>query len=384
MRECAALGWRTLLLTGESLKNSNWPREALDAVYTMPDPDKEWNPLDTIHAVSYLVRETKIDKIVPLDDFDVEKAAALREHLRIAGMGDTTARNFRDKLAMRGRALDAGIPIPRFVGILNHEDIRKFTQEVPAPWVLKPRFQANALGIKKIASAEQLWQELDQLGDKQSYHLLEEFVEGEIAHVDSAVVDYEMVFHCESRYGTPPFEVFHGGRVFTTQTLHPEEPLAQSLYALNQRVIKGLGLKFGVSHAEFIVPKFGSPLFLETSARVGGAHIAEMVEAATGVNLWRAWARMETASDPSHAVPVQTRHDFAALLVTLAHQEWPDLRGYADPEVVWRLHKRHHAGLILQSADSARINQLVNSYQARFYEDFFAHGGGAEKASQLG
>jgi nitrous oxide reductase accessory protein NosL len=53
-----------------------------------------------------------------LDDFDVEKAATLREHLRIGGMGETTARYFRDKLAMRMKAREAGINVPDFVGIL--------------------------------------------------------------------------------------------------------------------------------------------------------------------------------------------------------------------------------------------------------------------------
>jgi len=36
-------------------------------------------------------------RVVTLEDFDVEKVAALREHLRIPEMGDTTTRYFRDK-----------------------------------------------------------------------------------------------------------------------------------------------------------------------------------------------------------------------------------------------------------------------------------------------
>ena len=59
----------------------------------------------------FLARTRLIDRIVPLDDYDVETAAALREHLRVPGMGDTTARYFRDKLAMRVQARDRGLQV---------------------------------------------------------------------------------------------------------------------------------------------------------------------------------------------------------------------------------------------------------------------------------
>ena len=59
----------------------------------MPDVQKEWNMQDTLLGVSYMARKEHIDRIVALDDFDVEKAATLREHLRVPGMGNTAARS---------------------------------------------------------------------------------------------------------------------------------------------------------------------------------------------------------------------------------------------------------------------------------------------------
>ena len=91
-----------------------------------------------------------------LDDFDVETAAALREHLRVPGMGDTTARYFRDKLAMRLKALEAGIPVPDFVPAINHDDLRTFMANVPGPWLLKPRLSASALGITAMPQCRPL------------------------------------------------------------------------------------------------------------------------------------------------------------------------------------------------------------------------------------
>ena len=104
-------------------------------------------------------------------------------------MGQTTARGFRDKLAMRNRARAAGIPCPEFVHVLNHDgDCAEWTARVPPPWVLKPRSQAAAIGIRKIASTEELWRTLEALGDAQADYLLEQFVPGDVYHVDSIVV----------------------------------------------------------------------------------------------------------------------------------------------------------------------------------------------------
>ena len=60
-------------------------------------------------------------------------------------------------------------------------------ERVPAPWVLKPRSEASAIGIKKMHAPDEVWRTLEQLGDRQSFYLLERFVPGDIFHVDSIV-----------------------------------------------------------------------------------------------------------------------------------------------------------------------------------------------------
>src|SRR5215471_9731522 len=139
LKECKRQGARTLLLTSHSLEHANWPRESLDNIFYVPDVDKTWKLEDVLLGISHLAKTEAIDRIVPLDDFDVETAATLREHLRVPGMGDTTARYFRDKLAMRDRARSAGLPVPDFIQVLNHKKLHEFTQRIPPPWVLKPR-----------------------------------------------------------------------------------------------------------------------------------------------------------------------------------------------------------------------------------------------------
>lgn len=384
LRQAKANGWRVLVLVGESLRHGQWPHDVIDEMFYLPDPQKQWNLEDMVKAVSYLARRVKLDRIVALDDFDVEKAAMLREHLRVEGMGDTTARNFRDKLAMRGRAKDAGILVPEFTGVFNDEEVNAFITSVPGPWVLKPRFQANAIGIKKVSDGHALWQELDALGDERPNYLLERFVEGDICHVDSVVVQAKPIFACASRYGTPPMEVFHGGRVFTTRTVLPGSEEEEALLAVNSQLMTGLGLRYGVSHSEFIFGRDGKVYFLETSARVGGAHIADLVEQSTGVNLWKEWANLETAEDVRKVKVKRSKKLHGALMVTLAQQMHPDMSRYNDAEVVWTLDKPQHAGLILVSPKYERVSALIDAYLPRFYEDFFMRLPAAESAAQMG
>jgi hypothetical protein len=375
LRECKRQGCTVLLLTSLSLQHKGqWPTDSIDEVFYMPDDNHHWDLPQTLNAVSYLARSRVIDRIVPLDDFDVEVAATLREHLRVPGMGGTTAHYFRDKLAMRMKAREAGLAVPEFVHVLNYDRVREFMERVPAPWVLKPRSMAGAIGIKKVHHPDELWRMLDALGDLQSRYLLERFVAGDIFHVDTIVYESEVLFSIASGYARPPMEVSHQGGIFATHILERDSEDAGRLLTENGRVMAGLGMLRGVSHTEFIKGREdGRIYFLETSARVGGAYIANMVEAATGVNLWAEWARLEVAGGDSPYRPPEPRQDYAGLLISLARQEHPDTSAYTDPEIVWRLHKDHHAGLLVKSPSAARVQELLASYSHRFEQDFYAY-----------
>jgi biotin carboxylase len=370
MRECKRQGCRVILLTAEKLRDADWPHESLDETFYLP---AEIPLAEIVQAVTHLARSKKIDRIVALDEFDMETAATLREHLRIPGMGLTTMRYFRDKLAMRMRALDRDVRVPDFVPIVNHDDIRYYLEHVPGPWVLKPRQEASAIGIKKIHTAEELWPVLDQLGDKQSTYLLEKFVPGDVYHVDSVVSENEVVFANVSKYGKPPMNVAQGGGIFTTFTVPRTSAEDGALRQINRELIAALGLVRGVAHAEFIqAHSDGHFYFLECAARVGGAYINEMVEAATGINLWREWACIEIAGgDGSYTLP-PVREEYAGVILSLAKQEDPDTSAYNDPEIALRIKKHHHAGLVLRSSDPQRIPTLLEGYAQRFADEFLA------------
>jgi biotin carboxylase len=371
MREAKRQGARVFLITSLSLKDTaQWPRESIDEVFYMPDQDKTWNRNDTLLAISHLARTEVIDRVVALDDFDLEMAASLREHLRIPGMGETTTRYFRDKLAMRMQAAEAGLQVPEFVHLLNDAKVEEFVARVPPPWVLKPRGMAGAIGIRIVHSRGELHDDARLLSDRRSFFLVERYVSGDVCHVDSIVYENRILFAVASQYGYPPLDVSHRGGIFTTRLLERGSADAQALVAGNQRVLAAMGLLRGVSHTEFIRGDDGVLYFLETSARVGGAHIAELVAAATGLNLWGEWAKLEIAGGKLPYAPPPPANDYAALLVSLARQEHPDTSAYNDPEIVWRMQRPHHVGMIVKSPRRERVAELLDQYVERVKKDF--------------
>jgi biotin carboxylase len=391
LRECKAGGCTVLLLTVDGLADAAWPHDAIDEIHTIA---RAATDADIRRRVDAIALRHRIGRIAALDDFDVETAAMLREHLQVPGLTRTAAAGFRDKLAMRVRARAIGLPVPEFSPVFNDQELHDFTGRVPPPWVLKPRSSAAAIGIKKVASRHELWRALEAAGDERSNGLLEQFVPGDVYHVDSIVWDGHVVFAVAFKYGRPPMEVSHEGGLFITRRLPDDSQEGRPLLDANRTLQAGLALGRGVSHTEFI-RRSGDPggsggsdraggsrsdgseaaggfVFLETSARVGGAFIVDTIEAATGVNLWREWAKVDVAGDGGAYTVPPHRDDYAGIVLSLARQEEPDMSGYTDPEIVTTIRKRHHAGLVFSARDPQRIEALIADYTQRFYRDFFA------------
>jgi biotin carboxylase len=378
LRECRRLGARVELLTRARTAREPWPRESLDGLHFLPD---DAGGELVVHAAAHLCRERKLHALVALEEFDVITTALAREHLRLPGMDGSRARVFRDKLAMRARAKEAGLPVPEFTPLFNYQEVGEYMERVPPPWVIKPRSDVSSSGVRKVEEPEQVWRAIEALDarealqDRSSYYLLEKFVPGEVFHVDSVVEDGEVIFSGASRYGRPPLRVVSEGGVFTTHTVEYDSAEHEELTRLNADLLRGLGLERGAAHAEFIRgADDGRLYFLEVAARVGGAHIAETLEAASGHNLWREWARVEVAGARGERVGrVEARRDYAGLALSLARQERPDTSAYTDPEIVLRVDRPHHVGLVVRSPDLARVRELLDSYAGRFAHDFSAY-----------
>jgi biotin carboxylase len=203
--------------------------------------------------------------------------------------------------------------------------------------------------------------------------VLEKFIAGNVYHVDSIVEKGKVLAAGVSRYGTPPFSVTHYGGVFTTSIVSYRSPERKRLEKLNQQLLSAFKYERGVSHAEFLhSEEDGKFYLLEVACRVGGAYIANVLEHACNFNLWREWARLETATDENPYKLPKLRKEFAGVALALANQDQPDTSHYEDSEIVYRVAKAKHVGLIFHSAKQKKVDDLLQVYSERITLDFLA------------
>ena len=367
-------GNKVYLVTSEKLRDKPWPHQYLDEIFYMEGQDVDWNLEHLLLGVGNFMKSTKIDAIVALDDYDVEKATYLRENLRIDGMGQTTGRYFRDKLAMRMRAKSCGIPIPAFCSLFNDHDINTFADTISAPWVLKPRSEASASGIIKVFDKESLWIHINEMGNNRFKYLIEQFKPGDVYHCDSLISESKVIFSLTSKYLATPMEISQGGGVFRSANVKYNSDDDKAIKKLNEQVMKGFGLKHGAAHTEFIKSNDdGQIYFLETSSRVGGAHLAEMVAEASNINLWKEWAAIENGlvKESKYILP-KVKKGYAGIVLTLSKFQHPNLASFSDPEVCFKVPLEYHAGLIVKSDKQERVLELLEDYGNRLANDFTA------------
>ncbi len=374
--ECHDAGWHVTLVTRERLLDSPWSWTSLSEVKTVSDGA---TTEDYIRAVVNLAGLHPIYRIVGIDEFDVLTAAKAREHLQIEGMSNSHSLRFRDKLRMRNLACEIGMPCPEFVGAHNPDEINAYLDKVPAPWIIKPRTEVSAFGIRKCETKEQVWEILGELDarntwrDHPSQFLIERFIEGKVFHVDSVVENSKVLACGVSEYGVTPLKVSHQGGVFTTSIVSYKSKERKELEKLNQKLLKGFENSRGVSHAEFLQSaETGEFYLLEVACRVGGAYIANVLEQACGFSLWREWAKLTIATPENPYKLPKTRKDYAGIALALAKEEQPDTSHYTDEEIVYRVSKPKHVGLIFHSPKSERISELLEIYTERISQDFLA------------
>jgi hypothetical protein len=294
LREVATLQCRAVLLILDEHRDAAWPLDAVNELHSMP----AGMTLQQIkNTVTYLARSRKFSRIVALDRFNVEVAAELREHLRIPGMGITTARYFSDRLAARIKASHLGMSVAAMTSVANYDELHSFMQIVPAPWLLTPRGESRGFATRELQAPEQVWEALDELGDRQSEFLLEQKVEGDRFHVDSITADGTVVFSAVSPYHGTFSSESEDGQLLPARQVTYSKADVEGLRRSNAALLSGLKLARGVTHTEFLRSRVTRKFyFMETSASVDDSCIADMTKDAHGLNFWTEWARLEVAS----------------------------------------------------------------------------------------
>ena len=228
-----------------------------------------------------------------------------REYLHVPGMGETTGAAFRDKLAMRARARAARHPLPRLRARREPRGDSTSGRRACRPWVLKPRSQAAAIGIKKIGIRRRALADARRARRRPARN-----TSSSSSCPATSITStrwYSIGASCSPRragYGTPPMAVAHEGGIFVTRTLVRRGPDGRSgCKAMNARILDVVrAAARRVAHGVHPQPQRPADRTSWKRRRVSAARISSTSSRRRpAINLWREWAKIEIAGEHGYA-----------------------------------------------------------------------------------
>ncbi len=239
------------------------------------------------------------DRLIGILEQLQEPLAAVRERLRIRGMGSGEARNFRDKAHMKEVLRAHGLPCARHHLASSRAGALAFAREC-MPLVVKPPAGAGARNTMRVESIEQLDGYLRAVEPSAADPLLlEEFIQGREHSLDTVTVHGRHVFHSISRYHPSPLEVMQNPWLQWCVVL-PREidgPEFDDIRAAGKKALDALGMHTGLTHMEWFRRGDGSLAISEVAARPPGAQFTSLLSFAHDLDFYRAWAHLMVSEE---------------------------------------------------------------------------------------
>lgn len=298
-------------------------------------------------AVLRLARWHHIDGVVAEQtDVAVTTAAYVAEHLALPGIGVDTATAATNKFLMRERCREAGLPTPRYIRASTAEEAAAAAAGIGFPVVVKPLDAQSSRGVAKLHSRDEVAAWFDTASGFSSDHsvLVEEMMTGTESSIEAFVSGEGITTFgiCEKVKCAPPYS-------FDLRLMYPasfDREVIEEMIELNERVIRAVGIRMGITHGEYIVTADG-PRLIEIAARGCGAGVAtRLIPAMTGVDAIAQRIRQALGDD----VNVTPTRALAGLLEFLMLPEGT-LRRLEGIDDVKRINGVVDAGYLVQPGD---------------------------------
>lgn len=218
----------------------------------------------------------------------------VRDLLKLPGLGEAAAHNFRDKARMKDVLAAAGLPCARHRLVDSVAAGMAFAADVGSwPIIVKPPDGAGGIATFQANDENELRAAL------QAHHpapgrpaLCEEFVHGRERSLDVVSLQGTPVWYSATRYDPPPIEVLRNPWIQWTVLLPREQddPAPPAVRALGYAALKALGMDSGLSHMEWFERPDGRIAISEIGARPPGARIVNLMSWAHDSDLFRGWA----------------------------------------------------------------------------------------------
>lgn len=237
-------------------------------------------------AVLAAVADLEIDGVTTVQsDRAVPVVARIAAERALPGIGSETGRLMTNKVAMRRRLAEAGVPQPRFATVASAAEAGRVADTVGFPAVLKPGAGSGQHGLFRVESVADVRAHLAEAiaVSPEEPAVVEEYVDGIEMNGIVVLRDREplLVALCD--------RLRPSGRGFGVSWLHLYPPhvegerLVEAERVATQASLE-LGLRSGIAFPQLIASSDGRVLLVECAARIGGM-MAELLEHALGIDL---------------------------------------------------------------------------------------------------
>ena len=225
--------------------------------------------------------QNPIQKVVAFSEYDLSKAAYIRESLSIPGPGISETDLFTDKTKMK-EALQSVLRTPTFARVSSKEEAKAFIRQQGLPVVIKPSVGAASERVEIITCMQDIEDLIICPGDQ-----IEEFIDGQIYHVDGIRDHSTFAYLKISRYYNTCL-MFRNGSPLGSIT-EDDPRVLNKISTFTNKALDTLNLTEGAFHLELIMSPKGL-YFLEIGARIGGGEIPFVAKGIEGVDLYELWS----------------------------------------------------------------------------------------------
>jgi biotin carboxylase len=219
-------------------------------------------------------------------DRAVPVVAAVAAGLGLPGIGTETAHLMTNKIAMRRRLADAGVPQPRFAAVRHVREVRAAADTVGFPAVLKPADSAGQRGLFLVASVDDverhLYAALAESTEEEA--ILESYHPG--LEVNGLLVARggEVTVVTLSDRRRPPGRGFGVALAHVYPSTLFGDPL-EEIERVGRSTVHALGLRDGIAYPQVIWGEDGVARLIEVAARIPAGQMDLVGRFGVGVDL---------------------------------------------------------------------------------------------------
>jgi biotin carboxylase len=239
-------------------------------------------------AERYSRKIRKIDGVICVAADAPVTVATVAAKLGLAGISIPTAELASDKLAMKRRFSECGVPVPWFSEVLTVQALQRIAIERGNNLVIKPVDSRGSRGVQRIAQVKDLTKAfaLARSHSPTQRVMVEEYLDGPQVSTESIVIDgrcftpgfSDRNYEYLDTYA--PFFIENGGDLPS----HLPDDIQMKVKTVVARAAEALGVTSGTVKGDIVIHK-GEPYVIELAARLsGGFFCTREIPLNTGVD----------------------------------------------------------------------------------------------------